>query len=194
MTIMDPKLERQLRMGFKWFNRYMILHWRLGLGPYGNRTELSGQIMVLTHTGRKSGKHYRTPLNYVIVNEDVYCMSGAGQVSDWFRNLKANPAVEIWLPHHGWWAGVAEEVVGAENYLDLMRAVLIASGFAARVAGLAPRKMSDEELAAAAASYRLVCIRRTHARTGPGGPGDLAWIWPLATMILLPLALFRRRR
>lgn len=194
MTIMDPQMEAKLRRGFRWLNHYMILHWRLGLGPYGNRAELSGQIMVLTHTGRKSGKRYRTPVNYAIVNEDVYCTAGFGQISDWFRNLKANPAVEIWLPHHGWWAGVAEEVVEAENYLDLMRAVLIASGFAARAFGLDPRCMSDEELIAVTASYRLVRIRRTHARTGPGGPGDLIWVWPLATAILLPLALFRKRK
>jgi deazaflavin-dependent oxidoreductase (nitroreductase family) len=35
---------------------------------------------------------------------------------------------------------------------------------------------------------------RTEPVTGPGGPGDLAWVWPLATFIMLGLLLRRRRR
>ena len=50
------------------------------------------------------------------------------------------------------------------------------------------------ELGQVAADYRLLRIRRQAARTGPGGPGDLSWVWPLATMVLLPLVLRRRRR
>ena len=64
---------------------------------------------------------------------------------------------------------------------------------AAYAAGLNPRSMTDEALDAATADYRLLHIRRTEARTGPGGPGDLAWLWPLSTLILMWL-LFRRCR
>jgi hypothetical protein len=63
--------------------------------------------------------------------------------------------------------------------------VLIGSGFVAYVAGLNPHRLSDAELQAVTASYRLLHIRRTQARTGPGGPGDLAWVWPVATLALL---------
>ena len=41
--------------------------------------------------------------------------------------------------------------------------------------------------------YRLVRMRPTEARTGPGGPGDLAWVWPFATFILLLLVLRRKQ-
>ncbi len=75
-----------------------------------------------------------------------------------------------------------------------MREVLIASGFAARAVGIDPFTMSDAEIERLTADYRVIHIRRTAARTGPGGPGELAWIWPLATVLLLPLALRRRRR
>jgi hypothetical protein len=54
--------------------------------------------------------------------------------------------------------------------------------------------MPSEEFEAVTADYRLIRIRLTEARTGSGGPGELAWLWPLATMILLPLALLRRRK
>ncbi len=187
--------DRQLKQVFRYLNRAMILSWRLGLGGWGNRADISGQIMVLTQTGRKSSRRRRTPVNYTIQNGDIYCVAGFGAGSDWYRNISSNPQVEIWLPH-GWWAGVAEDVTGCPEHIYLMRQVMIASGFAARSAGIYPLTMSDEELKQVTADYRLVRIRRTLARTGPGGPGDLAWIWPLTTFFLLPLALYSlvRRR
>jgi deazaflavin-dependent oxidoreductase (nitroreductase family) len=193
MTSELTSRDRQLLQAFRWLNRYMLLHWRLGLGPYANRRALSGQIMVLVHVGRKTGRIRRTPVNYVILDGDVYCTAGFGAVADWYRNLLANPQVEVWLPH-GWWAGLAEDVSDSPERLALLRQVLIASGFAARAAGLDPMRMSDEALDAASRSYRLVRIRRTQALTGPGGPGDLAWVWPVATALLLGLLLLPRRR
>jgi hypothetical protein len=47
------------------------------------------------------------------------------------------------------------------------------------------KKMSDSKLDELLAHYRLIRIRRTGALTGPGGPGDLAWVWPLTTLVLL---------
>lgn len=149
--------------------------------------------MVITHTGRKTGLRRQTPVNYAIVNGEIYCVAGFGPVSDWYRNLLAHPQVEVWLPE-GWWAGQAEDVSNSPENLRLKRQVLIASGFAARAAGIDPLHISDAELARQTADYRLVHIRRREARTGPDGPGDLAWVWPLATLLLLPLALRRRRK
>jgi deazaflavin-dependent oxidoreductase (nitroreductase family) len=194
MTAMDPHTEERLRQGFKKFNRFMMLMWRLGLGRWVNAwPEVGGRIMVITHTGRKTGIKRHTPVNYTIADGEIYCTAGFGSVSDWFRNIKANPEVEVWLPD-GWWVGVAEELTDTKTRIPLLRQVLIASGFAARAAGIDPVAMTNDELDAATADYRLIRIRRTVARTGPGGPGDLAWVWPLATMLLLPLVLFRRRK
>jgi deazaflavin-dependent oxidoreductase (nitroreductase family) len=194
MTTIDPQVEQELRQGFKYFNRFMLLMWRLGLGRWINAwPEVGGRIMVITHTGRKTGVRRRTPVNYTVANGDIYCTAGFGGISDWYRNIVADPQVEVWLPE-GWWAGIAEEVLDDQLRLPLLRQVLIDSGFAARAAGLDPMAMSNSELEAATAKYRLIRIRRAAARTGRGGPGDLAWVWPLATFILLPLVLFRRKR
>ncbi len=193
MTIAQRNTEERLRQGFKQFNRFMLFLWRLGLGRWVNGwPDVGGRIMVITHTGRKTGLRRRTPVNYAIVDGELYCTVGFGSVSDWYRNIKAKPEVEVWLPD-GWWTGVAEEVTDATTQIPLLRQVLISSGLAARAAGIDPVVMTNEELDAATRSYRLIHIRRTAARTGPGGPGDLAWVWPLATLILLPLVLFRRR-
>jgi len=168
--------------------------WRLGLGPWINIwPAVIGRIMVLTHTGRKTGLTRRTPVNYCLIDGDVYCVAGFGKTSDWHRNVMANPQVEVWLPN-GHWAGTAEEITDEAVRLSAMRQVMIASGFAAHVAGINPHTLTDAELRAVTDPYCLIRIRRSEARTGPGGPGDLAWVWPLAAMLLLPLALRRRRR
>lgn len=187
--------EQWLRKGFKWLNRYMVLHWRLGLGPVANRADLTGCIMVLVHIGRKSARTRRTPVNYALIAGDLYCVAGFGRVADWYQNLLVNPAVEVWLPA-GWYAGAADDVteLPAGEKAAIMRQVLINSGFAARIGGINAAHMTDDALLAATATYRLVRIRCTEARTGAGGPGDLAWVWPLATTVLTALLLLRRKR
>jgi deazaflavin-dependent oxidoreductase (nitroreductase family) len=191
MTV-DPRLEEQLRQGFKYFNRFMLLMWRLGMGPLLNMgPAMAGRYIVITHTGRKSGIKRRTPVNYAVVDDEVYCTAAFGSSSDWYRNIVANPQVEVWLPD-GWYAGIAEEVASPEARLPLLRQVLIASGFAALAAGVDPNKMTDEELDAATKEYRLIHIRRVAARTGTDGPGDLVWVWPVLVTILLPLLVLQR--
>lgn len=188
------RVEGWLRQAFKWLNRYMILHWRLGLGPLGNRAELTGCIMVLTHRGRKSGRLRRTPVNYAIVDGAVYCVAGFGHIADWYRNLMADPAVEVWLPN-GWYAGTARDVTDlpAAAKAPIVRQVLINSGFAAYAAGLNPHNMSDAALDAATAGYKLVRIRLVEPRTGAGGPSDLVWVWPLVALGLALLWVRRKR-
>lgn len=185
---LSPGFEKSLRNAFRYFNKFMLMLFRLGLGSYGNGTRWGGWIMVLSQVGRKSGLLRRTPLNYALLNGDVYCLAGFGAQADWYRNILANPQVEVWLVE-GRWAGIAEDVSDHPQRLELLRKVLIASGFATYAAGIDPLKLDDASLDALTEKYRLVRIRRQEARTGPGGPGDLAWVWPLATMILLPLAL-----
>lgn len=188
------EMEQRLRQVFKSANRFMLLMWRLGLGEMINMAPDSvGRIMVLTHTGRKTGAKRQTPVNYAIMDGEVYCTAGYGSAADWYRNILKQPQVEIWLPD-GWWQGKAEDVSNHPRRGEILRTVLIASGFAAQAFGnIDPHTLSDEDLAAKTGDYKLIRIHRTAACTGPGGPGDLAWIWPVATFLLLPLALRRRR-
>jgi len=184
--------EQRLRRVFKSFNRFMLLLWRLGLGSWGNGTEFGGSIMVIKHTGRKTGLTRYTPVNYAVVDGDIYCTAGFGSVCDWYSNLIAIPQVEIWLPD-GRWVGVAEDVSDSKDRGALLRQVIIASGFAGSLFGADPKKLTDADFEKLMDSYRLIRIQRKGAVTGPGGPGDLAWVWPLSTLILL-LLWFRRRR
>jgi deazaflavin-dependent oxidoreductase (nitroreductase family) len=190
MTISDPVLEERVRQAFKGLNRFMLLFWRLGLGFWFRWPKVFGCIMVITHRGRKTGMLYRTPVNFTIQDGYIYCTAAFGSKADWYWNIVKNPEVEVWLPE-GWWSGVAEEAKQAENRPEILRQILIASGFAAPAFGLHPEEISDEGLEALLENYHLIRIRRVAARTGPGGPGDLAWIWQVLSFLLLPIVLFQ---
>lgn len=181
-----------LRQFFKRMNVGVIWMWRLGLGPLLSLwPAVGGRYLVITHTGRKSGLPRRTPVNYTLIDGEIYITAGFGQKADWVRNIRANPNVEIWLPD-GWWAGVIEDVTGEKGHAAKLRRVLIDSGFATPLfAGFNPHTASDAEIAQATPEYRLLHIRRTAARTGAGGPGEFAWVWPVATFLLL---IFRPRK
>jgi deazaflavin-dependent oxidoreductase (nitroreductase family) len=193
MTL-TPKMEFNLKQGFRYINRFMVLMWRLGLGQFINFwPEGVGRIMVITTIGRKSGIKRQTPVNYAMHNSEVYCTAGFGPGSDWYRNLRSNPNVEIWLAD-SWWAGEMEEVTDPDLRLPLMRKILINSGFAGRLFGINPISISDAALEKVTAPYVLLHVRRKEARTGRGGPGDLAWVWPAATFMLLGMLYGRRKR
>ncbi len=176
--------EERLRTTFRAFNPFMILLWRLGLGSWGNGTRFGGSIMVIKHRGRKTGLTHLTPVNYTTINDDIYCTAAFGEAADWYLNLRLNPEVEVWLPDSRW-VGVAEDVTDAENRAEILRRVIIASGFSGPLFGVNPKKLTDDDFEALLADYRLIRIQRTEAVTGPGGPGNLAWIWPLSTFVLL---------
>jgi deazaflavin-dependent oxidoreductase (nitroreductase family) len=190
----SPKFDHNMRQAFRYINQFMLLMWRLGLGNYINLwPEVIGRIMVITHTGRKSGARRQTPVNYALIDGDIYCTAGFGAGSDWYRNIRKDPNVEVWLPD-GWWAGSAEDISDSPERVSLLRQVLIASGFAARAAGINPHTATDAELDHLTMDYRLVRISRSEARTGQHGPGEFAWVWPMATMLLLPALLLRDRK
>ncbi len=192
-TQMDAQSLDRLRQGFKLLNRFMVLMWRLGLGPLLNVwPAVGGRFLVLRHFGRKSGKVYLTPVNFAEEDGDVYITAGFGSQADWYRNILANPEVEVWLAD-GWWAGVAHDVSNAPRRVDLLRQVVVASGLAGPFFGVDPHALDDAQFAAATHEYRLVRIRRTAARTGPGGPGDLNWAWQVATLALFLRLLGRRK-
>jgi deazaflavin-dependent oxidoreductase (nitroreductase family) len=87
---LTPKrVGRLMRLVFKtpvWLYR-LGLHW---LAPRG--------VLILVTTGRRTGKIRLTALEYGYDPErrEYFLMSGWGGQSDWYRNARANPRVEIW--------------------------------------------------------------------------------------------------
>jgi deazaflavin-dependent oxidoreductase (nitroreductase family) len=149
--------------------------------------------MVITHRGRKTGLLRKTPVNFAILEGDIYCVAAFGSKSDWYWNILREPEVEIWLPD-GWWLGIAEEVDETAPRSTILRQILIASGFAASAFGLNAKEITEDGLLDLLENYHLIRIRRLKALTGPGGPGDLAWIWQVLVTLLVLVLLFRPKR
>jgi deazaflavin-dependent oxidoreductase (nitroreductase family) len=57
------------------------------------RTPLGSRLMLLTHTGRKTGRTYRQPVSYV-ADGDTLLTPGGGR---WTRNLRDGEAVTLRL-------------------------------------------------------------------------------------------------
>src|SRR5512143_2116861 len=133
-----------LRYVFWFLNKFfMVPIFRLGIGPFfGN--PIWGYMMVLKTTGRKSGKTRYSPVNYAILNGDIYCMAGWGQIADWYRNLLSSSHIELILPG-GALAGVAEEVTISTERITALRKVLKAGGFAGFMLGINPHTACDEK-------------------------------------------------
>jgi len=151
-----PKQLETLRRVFHALNPFMVFMLKIGLGWTMNIwPAVSGRIMVIKHRGRKSGKEYLTPVNYAIVEGEIYCTAGFGSISDWYRNMLSNPNIELWLPE-GWRKAHAEDISDSPNRLFLLRQAIIASGFAGPLFGINQKKLNDEQLDAATKDYRLI--------------------------------------
>ena len=73
--------------------RLPIWFFRLGLGWI-----FGGRFLLLSHTGRKTGKNRQAVLEIIhhsIENQTYTVASGFGPKSDWYRNVIANPDVNI---------------------------------------------------------------------------------------------------
>ena len=145
-----------LRRVFRAMNPFMVFMLKIGMGWMMEiMPSVSGRIMVIKHRGRKSGREYLTPVNYAVVDGEVYCTAGFGSISDWYKNLMVHPEVEIQLPG-GWRKARAEDASELADRLFLLRQVIIGSGFAGPLFGVDQKKLDDEQLHAVTKEYRLI--------------------------------------
>ena len=155
------KTFRELQQTFRRVNPHVLRLWRWHLGwVMSVFPPVSGKIAVLTHTGRKSGLRRQTPLNYAVIDGDVWLTGN--RAAEWVRNVQADPDVEVWLPLRRPRTGVVVEHLPVDDaHVEQYRRVLLASGFAATAfAGIRPRRASVAELLAHGAEYHLLRMHR----------------------------------
>ncbi len=169
----------QIKKIFKWLNRWIVFVFRSGYGPIFTWPFIWGKIMVVENIGRKSGLVRYAPVNYAHApaGDGVYCLSGFGPDSHWYRNILQTPQVAVWIGSQRI-EGRAQPVANSEQHLDIYRQVLINSGFATPLfEGIQPKTASQETIRAMAQRSPLIHLqldeipspRKPH-------PGDLAWI------------------
>ena len=172
----------RLRQFFRALNRYfMVPVFRLGLGAFVG-SPLGGYIMVVKTVGRKTGRARYTPVNYAIIDGQVYCLAGWKEIAHWYRNLRANPKVELIMPG-GAVQGIAEQVTDPDEWLHATRQVLRNAGFAGFLLGANPFTASDELVREKAKGTPVICIRPMGIASGAGDPGG--WLWVLVTGIFV---------
>ena len=54
---------------------------------------MSSSLMLITYTGRKSGRRYTTPVRYVRVGDAIRCFTSARNM--WWRNLQDGAVVSL---------------------------------------------------------------------------------------------------
>jgi deazaflavin-dependent oxidoreductase (nitroreductase family) len=75
-----------------------IWAYRLSGGRIGGRFKHGAPVMLLTSTGRKSGRPRTAPVLYLRDGEKLVVVASKGGMSRhplWYRNLEANPEVEV---------------------------------------------------------------------------------------------------
>src|SRR5262245_61137576 len=92
-----PKIMRFMSRANVWLYRstrgVLGSTWRVGTAfPRGVA------LLLLTVTGRKSGKRFTTPLIYLEDGDDLVVVASKGGLPadpDWYLNLRAHPEVEV---------------------------------------------------------------------------------------------------
>jgi len=132
------------------------LLYAVGLGPLVGRI-----ILLLTTTGRKSGKKRVTPLQYELIGSDYYLGAARGLQADWVRNIQSDPHVNIRVGGKHI-QGIAEVINDASKFADFLEVRLERHprmiGLIMEKAHGLPRHPSREQLEELAKKEALVII------------------------------------
>lgn len=90
------------------------LLYALGVGRWYGRL-----VLLLTTQGRKSGMPRVTPLQYEVIDGLYYLGSSLGEKADWYRNIQANPQVELRVGERHI-QGFAETTTDPERLVDFL--------------------------------------------------------------------------
>lgn len=122
---------------------------------------LSGSLMVLAYQGRRTGRRYELPLQYVRHGDDIAVWAGSAEGKTWWRNFEEPTAVEVVLGGRVQ-RGKARLVDDAAMRRELLSAYV--ERYPATTPGGRPRffgarwRPTPDELAAAAAAAVFVAI------------------------------------
>jgi deazaflavin-dependent oxidoreductase (nitroreductase family) len=136
-----------------WYNPIML--WLLRSPLHGM---LSGSTMVVTYTGRKSGKLFSTPVNYVRDGDVLWTISYRRRT--WWRNLVDSP-VTLRLQGKDV-TGVARAITGQQEVADCLMAHLRKAPQIARYIGVgldASGQPRAEDVAEAAKTRVMVRVQ-----------------------------------
>ncbi len=141
---------------FKNIQKIHRILYAIGLGPV-----LGKIVLLLTTTGRRSGKKRVTPLQYEEIDGLYYLGAARGLKADWVRNIQSCPEVEIQVGSKKFF-GIAEVVNSPSKFADFMEVRLerhprMMGLLMERAHGL-PRRPSREQLEQLALNEAMVIV------------------------------------
>jgi len=107
-----------------WFMNRLINPWvRLVLkSPLHGM--LSGSMLIFIYQGRKSGREYQLPAQYVQDGKLIYIVPGAPDKKTWWRNFSSSQPVRLVLQGQAA-AGQAELLRGEAHQDDILQALAL---------------------------------------------------------------------
>lgn len=149
-------------INFNWVKMKNIQKIHRGLYAIGLGPLIGGIILLLTTTGRRSGKKRVTPLQYELIGSDYYLGAARGVNADWVRNIQINPRVEVRVGAK-YFHGMAEVITDSSKFADFMEERLerhpFMIGFIMEKAHGLPRRPSREQLEEMAKTEAFVIVR-----------------------------------
>jgi deazaflavin-dependent oxidoreductase (nitroreductase family) len=168
------------RRAFHHANRLLVvpLH-EAGLAAWLGSPVTGWQCLVTT-VGRRSGLPRPTPLGYIVSEGAAWVLAGYGPSTLWYRNVLADPHVDLRLPGGRPVRCVAEAitdpVVRARIIPSLSRSMMLPGA----LIGCLPATSSDDRILECVSWVPLVRIQPDSGDPlvpGPDDPGGRAWIW-----------------
>ena len=83
---------------------------------------MSDSLMLISFTGRKSGKSFTTPVRYIRDNNVVQCFTAKS--NQWWRNVRANPSVTLRVDGKDYNVELVTETEQTEKIETAIRALL----------------------------------------------------------------------
>jgi deazaflavin-dependent oxidoreductase (nitroreductase family) len=121
-TETDYRKARIRMSGFASTPKFLLrlIHWppriayAVGLGPLIGRL-----VLLLTTTGRKSGKPRVVPLQYEEIGGKIHLGSSRGEQADWVKNIRVNPNVDVRVKTRRF-SGTAEIITDITRIADYL--------------------------------------------------------------------------
>ncbi len=149
----DVPPSLQLRGITKVLMKIPTVLYKTGLGRFMGRN-----LLLLTTTGRNSGRQRSTALSYHRIDDTVHLLSEAGTYSDWYRNLAKDPNVQVRIGSRRFEA-TADRVTDIQTVARVLRLFNQAYPRAVQHFHKIPARATDEELLALAPQRLVIALR-----------------------------------
>jgi hypothetical protein len=126
------------------------------------------------------------PLSYLVADGSVWVLAGFGRRTEWYRNLRADPRVELRMPGRRYSARATEETDPAVR-ARIVPALVRATGLPGFMTGQNPWTVDPDALLSALDWIPLVRLDPDPGPIEPGAddPGGRGWMWRQAIVIEL---------